>query len=121
MPPASARTVVGCNVLRSMSPLHAHRVISLRCRSLDAIGGTADIRRSRCLGWSDAIDPKQTSRRRRLAHFQNDQNIVANAAGATGGVPLVIGRGDPVQICRDQSVARGIKESLNCGETWLSQ
>src|SRR5215831_13772308 len=35
----------------------AFSVISLRCRSSDAIGGKADIGRSCCLLWSDVIDP----------------------------------------------------------------
>src|SRR5260221_9028983 len=40
-----------------MSPLMALSVISLQCRSWDAIGGKADIRRSRWLHRPDADDP----------------------------------------------------------------
>jgi hypothetical protein len=39
----------------------ALRVNSFRCGNSDAIGGKADIRRSRRLGWSDAFDPNRTS------------------------------------------------------------
>src|SRR5215831_3675232 len=38
----------------------APRVDPLRCRSLDAIGGTADLRQSRWRCGSEAIDPKRT-------------------------------------------------------------
>jgi hypothetical protein len=59
--PAHADEVIQRVLLRCISPVVALCVNSLRCGNSDAIGGKADIRRSCCLPWSDAIDPKRTS------------------------------------------------------------
>src|SRR5260221_10094231 len=51
------------HLLQCARSLLAPRVISLRCQSSDAIGGEADITRTRRACCSDVIDPKRSSRR----------------------------------------------------------
>jgi hypothetical protein len=50
-----------CCLLRRMSPVLAQSGHPEMSAYLSAFGGTADIRQSRRLHWSDAIDPKRSS------------------------------------------------------------